>query len=96
MPSTIRVFGNSLAAYPTCAPAYTDWADMRYASDSPTQLHLGLKRLWLSLWTNLTDEINRVRGGDTAPMAFFGLPTLEVEDLTAESATDSETEMNHE
>lgn len=86
----------NLGNYESCAPAYTDWADMRYASDSPTQLHLGLKRLWLSLWTNLTDEINRVRGGDTDPMAFFGLPTLEVEDLTAESAMDSETEMNHE
>jgi hypothetical protein len=43
--------------------------------------------MWQSLWANVEDEISRAQGhGGTG--GFFGLPEIEVEDLTATASTD--------
>ena len=71
----------NLEAYNNLAPGYTDWADVRHVAHSPSELHMALDRMWQSLWANVEDEIARAQGkGGTG--GFFGLPTIEVEDLT--------------
>jgi hypothetical protein len=74
----------NLGNFQSIMPGYTDWADVRHISHSPGELHMALTRMWESVWANTLDEISRAQGhGQTN--AFFGLPTIEVEDLTAES-----------
>ncbi len=63
-------------------PGYTDWADVQHVAHSPGELHIALARMWQSLWANVKDEISRARGNSSTG-AFFGLPSVEVEDLTA-------------
>jgi len=48
---------------------------------SPGELHIALSRLWQILWANVTDEIARAQGKGQ-PGGYFGLPVVEVEDLT--------------
>lgn len=61
---------------------YTDWADLRHLSHSPSQLHMALSRMWLSLWANIEDELCRARGV-SSPVTNFGLPTLKAAYQTA-------------
>jgi hypothetical protein len=72
----------NLGNYQSVTPAYTDWADLRHVAHSPGELHIALERMWQSLWANINDEISRAQGrGGTG--GYFGLPVVEVEDLTA-------------
>ncbi|MEZ4641628.1 MAG: hypothetical protein R3E31_02625 [Chloroflexota bacterium] len=72
----------NLGNYQSVTPAYTDWADLRMVAHSPGELHMALDRMWQSLWANLADEIARAKGqGSTG--GFFGLPQIDVADLTA-------------
>jgi hypothetical protein len=73
----------NLGHYESIAPAYTDWVDVRYLSSNQAELHIALQRIWDSLWANIEDEINRARGLGSDPAAFFGLPEVEIEDLTS-------------
>jgi hypothetical protein len=57
-----------------------------HVSHSPGELHIALERMWISVWENTLDEISRAQGNG-ATGAFFGLPVIEVEDLTAVSQT---------
>jgi hypothetical protein len=41
--------------------------------------------MWQSLWANIDDEIARARGHGSSN-GFFGLPAIEVEDLTGKAA----------
>jgi hypothetical protein len=69
-------------------PGYTDWSDVKHVAHSPGELHIALARMWQSLWANVEDEISRAQGqGGTG--GFFGLPEIEVEDLTATASADS-------
>ena len=77
----------NLGNYDSICPSYTDWADVRYVSYSPGELHLALERMWASLWARVEDEIRRARGLGPDPDAFFGLPLIEVEDLTRDDTT---------
>ncbi len=71
----------NLGDYNSIMPSFTDWVDVRHVSQSPGELHIGLDRIWQSLWANVEDEISRAQGqGSTG--GFFGLPSIEVEDLT--------------
>jgi hypothetical protein len=72
----------NLGNYEMAAPSYTDWSDVRHLSGSQTALHVALERLWACLWANIEDEIRRARGLGSHPDAYFGLPEMEVEDLT--------------
>jgi hypothetical protein len=87
-PIYVRTVGVSLCRkvnlgnYENVAPSYSDWADVRHLSGSQTALHLALERLWACLWANVEDEIRRARGLGSHPDAYFGLPAMEVEDLT--------------
>lgn len=74
----------NLGNYQSIMPGYTDWADVRHVAHSPGELHIALDRMWQSLWANVEDEISRAQGNGSTG-AFFGLPTIEVEDLTAVS-----------
>ena len=74
----------NLGNYQSIMPGYTDWADVRHAAHSPGELHIALDRMWNSLWANCLDEISRAQGNGSTG-AFFGLPPVEVEDLTVES-----------
>jgi hypothetical protein len=79
------VYKVNLGDYHSITPGYTDWTDVRHIAHSSGELHIALSRMWLSLWANVEDEISRAQGkGSTG--AFFGLPAIEVEDLTAASA----------
>lgn len=73
----------NLGNYESIAPAYTDWADLRQLGSNQAELHIALQRMWDSLWANIEDEISRARGFGSAPDANFGLPAVEIEDLTA-------------
>jgi hypothetical protein len=75
----------NLGNYQSIMPGYTDWADVQHVSHSPSELHIALDRMWQSLWQNCLDEISRAQGNGSTG-AFFGLPPIEVEDLTATSA----------
>ncbi|MCI0580175.1 MAG: hypothetical protein L0332_17995 [Chloroflexi bacterium] len=71
----------NLGNYQSIMPGYTDWADLHHATHSPGELHMALERMWASLWNNVLDEISHAQGhGSTG--AFFGLPPIEIEDLT--------------
>jgi hypothetical protein len=72
----------NLGNYEMVAPSYSDWADVRHLSGSQAALHVALERLWASLWANIADELRRARGLGSHPDAYFGLPEMEVEDLT--------------
>jgi hypothetical protein len=72
----------NLGNYENVAPSYSDWADLRHLAGSQAALHMALERLWASLWANVEDEIRRARGLGSHPDAYFGLPAMEVEDLT--------------
>lgn len=77
----------NLGNYDSICPSYTDWADVRHVSHSPGELHIALERMWASLWARIEDEIRRARGLGPDPNAFFGLPLIEVEDLTGSGTT---------
>lgn len=88
--SVSLVYRVNLGNYQSITPGYTDWADLRHVAGSPTDLHIALERMWQSLWANVEDEIARARGnGPTG--AFFGLPIIEVEDLTTAAAPGGQT-----
>ncbi|MCI0643448.1 MAG: hypothetical protein L0346_01000, partial [Chloroflexi bacterium] len=72
----------NLGNYESVAPAYTDWADLRWVANNQTELHIALERMWHSLWANVDNELSRARGAGADPDAFFGLPAVAVEDLT--------------
>lgn len=73
----------NLGNYQSVVPAFTDWADLRHAAHSSGELHIALSRMWQSLWVNVADEIARAQGkGETG--GYFGLPVVEVEDLTGD------------
>lgn len=72
----------NLGNYQSIMPGYTDWADLQHAAHSPGELHIALERMWASLWSNMLDELSRAQGNGSTG-AFFGLPHIEVEDLTA-------------
>lgn len=74
----------NLGNYDSICPSYTDWADVRHVSHSPGELHIALERMWASLWARIEDEIRRARGLGPDPNAFFGLPLIEIEDLTGD------------
>ncbi|MCP4416132.1 MAG: hypothetical protein GY805_05900 [Chloroflexi bacterium] len=74
----------NLGDYNSVTPSYTDWADVRHVAHSSGELHIALDRMWQSLWANIEDEISRAQGNGS-PNAFFGLPVIEVEDLTTNS-----------
>lgn len=74
----------NLGNYQSIMPGYTDWADLRHVAHSPGELHIALDRMWQSLWANVEDEISRAQGNGSTG-AFFGLPPVEVEDLTVTS-----------
>ena len=74
----------NLGNYQSIMPGYTDWADVRHVAHSPGELHMALDRMWQSLWANVEDEISRAQGNGSTG-AFFGLPPVEVEDLTVTS-----------
>jgi hypothetical protein len=76
----------NLGNYESIAPAYTDWADLRQLDGNQAELHIALQRMWDSLWANIEDEISRARGFGSVPDANFGLPTVEIEDLTTATA----------
>lgn len=71
----------NLGNYQSVVPAFTDWADLRHAAHSLGELHIALSRMWQSLWANVVDEIARAQG-QGQPGGYFGLPVVEVEDLT--------------
>ena len=71
----------NLGNYQSVVPAFTDWADLRHAAHSSGELHIALSRMWQSLWANVADEIARAQG-QGQPGGYFGLPVVEVEDLT--------------
>lgn len=73
----------NLGNYESISPAYTDWADLRHLDGNQAELHIALQRMWDSLWANIEDEISRARGLGSDPTAFFGLPQVEIEDLTS-------------
>lgn len=50
---------------------------------------MALERMWQSLWANVEDEISRAQGHG-ATGAFFGLPVIEVEDLTTTPTNSTE------
>ncbi len=77
----------NLGNYDSICPSYTDWSDVRHVSHSPGELHIALERMWASLWARADDEIRRARGLGPDPNAFFGLPLIEVEDLTRDDTT---------
>ena len=83
--SVSLVYKVNLGNYQSITPCYTDWADLRHVSHSPGELHIALDRMWNSLWANCLDEISRAQGNGSTG-AFFGLPPVEVEDLTVTSA----------
>jgi hypothetical protein len=84
--SVSLVYKVNLGDYNSITPGYTDWADLRHVSHSPGELHMALTRMWDSVWENTLDEISRAQGqGGTGGL--FGLPPIEVEDLTAVSQT---------
>lgn len=86
--SVSLVYRVNLGNYQSITPGYTDWADLRHAAGSSAALHIALERMWQSLWANIEDEIARARGnGPTG--AFFGLPIIEIEDLTTAAASGS-------
>lgn len=88
--SVSLVYRVNLGNYQSITPGYTDWADLRHVAGSPTDLHIALERMWQSLWANVEDEIARARGnGPTG--AFFGLPIIEVEDLTTAATPGGQT-----
>ncbi len=71
----------NLGDYNSITPSFTDWADVRHVSHSSGELHIALERMWQSLWANVGDEISRAQGlGSNG--GFFGLPPIEIEDLT--------------
>lgn len=72
----------NLGNYQSIMPGYTDWADLQHVAHSSGELHIALERMWASLWANTLDEIARAQGNGSTG-AFFGLPVMEVEDLTA-------------
>lgn len=72
----------NLGNYQSIMPGYTDWADLTHVAHSPGELHIALDRMWQSLWANVEDEISRAQGNGSTG-AFFGLPSIEVEDLAA-------------
>ncbi|MCP4428019.1 MAG: hypothetical protein GY803_26335, partial [Chloroflexi bacterium] len=75
----------NLGDYNNIVPAYTDWADVRtVAHNAQSDLHIAISRLWDGLWTNMRDEIARAQGGGSIEDN-FGLPSMEVEDLTGEA-----------
>ncbi|MGH2538062.1 MAG: hypothetical protein ACRDHL_11760 [Candidatus Promineifilaceae bacterium] len=80
--SVSLVYKVNLGDYNSITPGYTDWADVRHVAHSPAELHVALARMWASLWANIEDEIDRARGRATTG-AYFGLPEIAVEDLTA-------------
>ena len=82
--SVSLVYKVNLGNYQNITPGYTDWSDLRHVSHSPGELHMALDRMWQGLWQNTWDEISRAQGNGTTG-AFFGLPPIEVEDLTAVS-----------
>ena len=75
----------NLGDYNSITPGYTDWADLRHVAHSPGELHIALDRMWQSLWANVADEISRAQGNGGND-GFFGLPLVEIEDLTAVSS----------
>ena len=75
-------YRGNLGNYQSIMPGYTDWADLQHAAHSSGELHIALERMWASLWSNTLDEISRAQGNGLTG-AFFGLPRIEVEDLTA-------------
>lgn len=86
--SVSLVYKVNLGDYNSITPGYTDWSDVRHVAHSPGELHIALDRMWQSLWANVEDEISRAQGhGGTG--GFFGLPEIEVEDLTATASADS-------
>ena len=87
--SVSLVYKVNLGNYQSITPGYTDWADLRHVSHSPGELHMALDRMWQSLWANVEDEIARAQGNGSTG-AFFGLPVIEVEDLTTTSASSTE------
>lgn len=70
----------NLGDYNAIEPSYTDWADLRDVSHSPSELHIAMQRMWASIWANIHDEIARAAGRDTPADAFFGLPLIPIED----------------
>lgn len=83
--STVSVglcYKANLGHYESITPAYTDWADLRQLGSSQAELHLALYRMWMCLWANIHNEIDRAKGVEVDPNAFFGLPEIEIEDLT--------------
>jgi hypothetical protein len=80
--SVSLVYKVNLGNYNSITPGYTDWSDVRHVAHSPGELHIALERMWQSLWANIEDEISRAQGNGSTG-AFFGLPSIEVEDLTA-------------
>ncbi|MCZ7673786.1 MAG: hypothetical protein M5U34_45050 [Chloroflexi bacterium] len=83
--SVSLVYKVNLGNYQNITPGYTDWSDVRHVAHSPGELHMALDRMWQSLWANVEDEISRAQGNGGIG-GFFGLPTIEVEDLTTTSA----------
>lgn len=79
--SVSLVYKVNLGDYNSIAPGYSDWADVRHVARSPGELHIALERMWQSLWANVEDEISRAQGSG-GTNGFFGLPLIEVEDLT--------------
>ena len=71
--------------YNSITPGYTDLADLRHIAHSPGDLHMALDRMWQSLWANVEDEISRAQGNGGSN-GFFGLPLVEIADLTAVSS----------
>jgi hypothetical protein len=61
---------------------FTDWMDVQDVAKSPGELHMVLARMWASLWANIRDEVSRANG-DGPTGAFFGLPPIAGEGLTA-------------
>lgn len=87
--SVSLVYKVNLGDYNSITPGYTDWADLRHVSHSPGELHMALERMWASVWENTLDEISRAQGNGSTG-AFFGLPVIEVEDLTTTPASSTE------
>lgn len=87
--SVSLVYKVNLGDYNSITPGYTDWADLRHVSHSPGELHMALDRMWASVWENTLDEISRAQGNGSTG-AFFGLPVIEIEDLTTAPASSTE------
>ena len=85
--SVSLVYKVNLGNYQSITPGYTDWSDLRQVAHSPGELHIALERMWQSLWANVEDETSRAQGNGSTG-AFFGLPPIEVEDLTVTSQPD--------